>query len=222
LNQLSEKPFVNIACPLCQSDCRLSFYQDNSRHYWQCQDCFLVYLEFSQRLSCADEKAQYDLHQNFIHDEGYRQFLNRLFEPLMARTNLDSRGLDYGCGPGPTLSKMFEEAGRSMCCYDIFYANDTSVLTQNYHFITATEVVEHLFQPGDVFNKLWQQLIPGGILGLMTKLLIDVDSFSRWHYKNDPTHVCFFSRQTFKCLAKKLNAKLEIIGKDVILLTKVS
>ncbi len=115
---------------------------------------------------------------------------------------------------------MFEEAGFNTHIYDIFYANDKTVLEQYYHFISATEVVEHLFEPGKVLRQLWAQLLAGGTLGLMTKLVIDVHAFSDWHYKNDPTHVCFFSRETFSWLAKTLDAELEIIGQDVILLGK--
>lgn len=92
--------------------------------------------------------------------------------------------MDFGCGLGPTLSKMFEEAGFSVNIYDVFYAEDKTVLEQQYHFISATEVVEHLFEPGKVLKQLWQQLLPGGTLGLMTKLVIDPQAFAGWHYKN--------------------------------------
>jgi len=54
----------------------------------------------------------------------------------------------------------------------------------------------------------------------MTKLVRDVDAFSRWHYKNDPTHVCFFSVETWQWWARQMDAQLEILGADVILLQK--
>ena len=41
-----------------------------------------------------------------------------------------------------------------------------------------------------------------------------------WHYKNDQTHVVFFSRQTFEYLAERDKLDLEFIGNDVILLRK--
>ena len=59
-----------------------------------------------------------------------------------------------------------------------------------------------------------------GVLGIMTKLVIDRKAFSNWHYKNDLTHVCFFSHFTFEWLTQKYDAQLEIIDADVILLTK--
>ena len=86
--------------------------------------------------------------------------------------------------------------------------------------MTATEVIEHLYEP----DKVWQQWLnlvkPEGWIGLMTKLVIDVDAFAGWHYKNDPTHVVFFSRQTFQFLAERDKLELEFVGNDVILLRK--
>ena len=172
------------------------------------------------QLSADAEKAEYDLHRNSVDDPGYRRFLGRLAGPLLARLTTASQGLDFGCGPGPALAAMLREAGHQVRLYDCFYAPDDSVLTGPYDFITASEVVEHLHQPGDVLARLWQALRPGGCLGLMTKLVIDREAFSRWHYKNDPTHVCFFSRETFAWLAAQWGAEAEMIGDDVIIFTK--
>jgi hypothetical protein len=52
----------------------------------------------------------------------------------------------------------------------------------------------------------------------MTKLAQDPAAFAAWHYKNDPTHVCFFSVETWQWWARERDASLEIHGADVILL----
>ncbi|MCK5688960.1 methyltransferase, partial [Myxococcota bacterium] len=57
-------------------------------------------------------------------------------------------------------------------------------------------------------------------LGIMTKLAQNKDVFSRWHYKNDLTHIAFFSNETMRWLATEWDAEVEIIGKDVILFRK--
>ena len=54
----------------------------------------------------------------------------------------------------------------------------------------------------------------------MTKLVRDRTAFARWHYKNDPSHVCFFSEGTWRWWALRHGAELEIIGADVILLNR--
>jgi len=52
----------------------------------------------------------------------------------------------------------------------------------------------------------------------MTKLVRDRQAFAGWHYKNDPTHVCFFSEQTWQWWAQRQGTPLHIVGADVILL----
>jgi SAM-dependent methyltransferase len=212
---------VALNCPLCRGSSVEPFHRDRRREYLRCSDCRLVFVPPTQYLDAAAERAEYDLHQNDPADPRYRRFLGRLAEPLLASMPPRSQGLDFGCGPGPALARMLVEAGQQVALYDPFYAPDESLLQQRYDFITATEVVEHLHRPGEELDRLWQLLRPGGgVLGLMTKLVIDAEAFARWHYKNDPTHVCFFSRDTFDWLARRWGAGLRIIGTDVILLTR--
>ena len=171
-------------------------------------------------LSAADEKAVYDYHENDPSDEGYRSFLNRLAVPLLERLSPDSHGLDFGSGPGPTLSVMLQEAGHHVDIYDPFYAADERVFDRQYDFIMATEVVEHLHQPGEELNRLWNCLEPGGILGLMTRHLRSHESFENWHYKTDPTHVVFYCDDTWQWLANHWDASLTRPHTDVVLFGK--
>jgi 2-polyprenyl-3-methyl-5-hydroxy-6-metoxy-1,4-benzoquinol methylase len=166
------------------------------------------------------ERAEYELHQNDVHDQGYRSFLSRLFLPLRERLSPGARGLDFGCGPAPALAEMLRESGFQVAVYDRFFAPEVESLGASYNFICATEVVEHLHHPGRDLEHLWSLLEPGGWLGIMTKLVHDRDAFSTWHYKNDPTHVCFFSTDTWHWWAQLHTASLEIIGADVILLQR--
>ncbi len=210
-------------CPLCKAiACNYLFHQDRQRDYYRCQNCNLVYIPPSQFLSSKAELEEYSKHQNSPADSRYRTFLKRLFEPLNEKLKSSSHGLDFGCGPGPTLSVMFEEAGHRMSLYDPLFAQNKAVFSKQYDFITASEVVEHLHHPERDFELIWSILKPGGWLGVMTKLALDETSFAQWHYKNDRTHVCFFSAQTMAWLARRWGAMYELIGKDVILFQKPS
>ncbi len=209
-------------CPLCHAfNIDKVYHQDNRRTFHSCDTCQLVFVPPEQFLSAEEEKAAYDHHQNSPDDQGYRSFLSRLFIPMNQRLSPGSYGLDFGSGPGPTLSTMFEEAGHSVALFDYFYANDRSVLEQLFDFISASEVVEHLHQLKQVLEELWNILKPGGILGIMTKRVINREAFSTWHYKNDLTHVCFFSEFTFQWLAGQWRAELTIVGNDVVLMKKI-
>ena len=227
-------------CPLCGKQETGSFSKDKGREYFRCPDCFLIFTHPRHHLPPADEKKRYDLHQNSPQDAEYRNFLNRLFLPLNALLKPASRGLDFGSGPGPTLSVMLEEAGHKVSLYDSFYAPDPRVFEHRYDFITATEVLEHLREPRQELDRLWHCLKRDGVMGVMTKLarpdrpcLPDQaaarglseqacaqEVFAKWHYKNDDTHICFYSKETFHWLGKKWGADVTFEDADVILLKK--
>lgn len=212
-------------CPLCGGDAISHYHQDNMRDYVLCGTCQLVFVPPAQHWSEADEKSYYDLHDNHDQDPGYRRFLDRLFTPMNQRLAPNSKGLDFGCGPGPTLSKMFEEAGHTVALFDPYYAPDDAVLSAQYDFITLSEVAEHMAAPGRGLDGLWQSLAPGGWLGIMTKRVRDRQAFQTWHYITEPTHICFFSGATFAWLVQHWTqqgtpATLVVAGSDVVMVQK--
>lgn len=207
-------------CPLCGNPEISHYHTDKQRSYLLCQKCKLVFVAPEQRISSAMEKAQYDLHNNDPDDPGYRRFLARLAGPVSERVTPGCAGLDFGSGPGPTLSLMLQELGYRMNIYDPFYAADSSVLDGHYDFITSTEAIEHFHHPAKEWQLWMKMLRPGGVLGIMTKLRLDYEAFCKWHYKLDPTHVSFFSRETFRYLAEQYQLKVEFIGNDVVILNK--
>ena len=209
------------SCPLCQSKENLLYSQDKTGEYRLCSVCSLVFVLEAYYLDEEAEKARYDLHTNSSEDEGYRKYLTRVSEPVIKRLEKGARGLDFGSGPGPTLSLIFKEAGFDTKIYDHFYAKDEEVFEQRYDFITSTEVVEHLYTPKVVLDKLWSLLNGDGLLCLLTQVYPDQEAFSSWYYKNDPTHVCFFSLKTLSWLEEQWNAELEIIDKDLFIFKKV-
>jgi Methyltransferase domain len=218
----STTDFHNVLCPLCGAGAPCRFHVDARREYLRCTVCQLVFVPAKYHLTPELEKAEYDLHQNSPDDQGYRKFLSRLFKPMSECLNPGAVGMDFGCGPGPTLSVMFEEAGSKMSVYDLFYAPETEVLSKTYDFITCTEVVEHFASPGKEFERLFSMLKPSGVLGIMTKLVKNQQVFSSWHYIHDPTHISFFSEDTFLWIANHYKVKVEFIGNDVMILNNDS
>ncbi len=214
--------FYSPPCPLCSGEDIDPFYEDGNRTYLSCLDCKLVFVPSYYWLSDEEQKATYDLHENDPQDQGYRQFLSRLSTPLMERLAARQKGLDFGCGPGPTLSALLEAHGHEVDLYDPNYCNDPSVFHNTYDFICATEVVEHLREPKLEFAALFKVLKPGGWLGIMTKLVTDKQAFRQWHYIRDLTHICFYSIGTFEYLAQRFDARLDVVANDVMLLKKKS
>lgn len=211
-------------CPLCFAENTVFYWQDKKREYRQCTVCDLVFVPSSFHLSAQDEKAEYDKHDNAHLDDGYRRFLNRTLQPLLSAVKESFQhpicGLDFGCGEGAFLSQMAAQSNVKVANYDLYYHCQPSVLERHYDFIVMTEVLEHLAAPKITLEKLVALLNPGGILAIMTKRVIDQNAFTTWHYKNDPTHICFYSDTTFQFIAQNYNMHLAVIEKDVVFLFK--
>ncbi len=209
-----------MACPLCYS-ARVRLYAEvQGRRYLGCSTCRLTFLDPVQRLSAPAEQAHYGTHENDPMDPSYRRFLSQLSGPLVARLPTGTEGLDYGSGPGPTLSLMLEEQGYRVQIFDPFFSADASVLARTYDFITATEVVEHFFSPREEFDQMNRMLRPGGWLAIMTETLREERAFSTWRYARDPTHVCFFHPATLRWIAEHYGWSMESPQQNVILFHK--
>lgn len=184
-------------CPLCQS------YQVSSLelpYVWRCKVCDLTFKDAEIHLSAEKEKERYLLHKNDFEDQEYRNFLKRLAGPMLKKVSLEARGLDFGCGPTKVMAQLMLENKISCESYDPYFFGDEKVLNQRYDFITCSEVVEHFNKPLISFDLLFSLLKPNGWLGIMTQS--PPDNLIDWVYLRDPTHVAFYSSNTFAWLAK--------------------
>jgi hypothetical protein len=242
------------ACPLCTGKATKPFHRDRKREFFHCLECDLVFVPPEFHLLPEAEKERYEFHSHSLAESGYRDFLNRLFQPLEQKlkqypprlsprsshpseggdlqqspppegcpkggvglniTPLQSlsapmpgaHGLDFGCGREPTLSVLFEEAGFPCANYDLYYFNNPAVLEKQYDFLTCSETIEHFRNPCEEFERFLQLVKPGGWIGIMTQLRDSAPPFERWFYKDDATHVCFFSRQSFQWLSTACSRK---------------
>lgn len=209
------------SCPLCCSQSTNHYGSDKKRAYHACSICSLVFADPDSWPDANAEKNEYDLHKNHVDDDGYNRFLQRIVEPLNERIPANSRILDFGCGPAPALAHQLEALNHSVALYDIFYEPNETALYKKYDAIVLTEVIEHLHRPLETISKLWQQLNENGKLAIMTQRVINQQRFQNWAYKNDPTHVCFYSDGTFTWLGKKLNTQhIEFVGRDMVFIRR--
>jgi SAM-dependent methyltransferase len=118
--------------------------------------------------------------------------------------------LDYGCGPSPVLAELLKREGFSCDVYDPFFF--PSFPEGSYDLVISTEVFEHLREIRAELYRIHKLIKPGGYLAIMTSQHDVVCDFENWWYKNDPTHICFFSTSTYDWLAKEFG--FEIIYRD--------
>lgn len=209
-----------MECPLCRNNTTIPFYKDKNRTYFQCTTCDLVFVLRDDLPNSEAEKLRYDKHENNPNDRGYTTFLQRLIEPLKAQLKPNDRGLDFGCGSTPVLAQILINEGFRMEIYDPFYQPQQEPLDQQYNFITATEVVEHLHNAHKEFNQLYKLLKSKGVLAIMTQLRTPDTNFENWYYKNDFTHVCFYSLKTINWIGNHYRYKIEIFPPNIIIFTK--
>ena len=132
----------------------------------------------------------------------------------------NSRGIDFGAGPGPALANMFADDGFEMSLYDLYFHNDRSVLSHSYDFVVTSETVEHFESPGSEFELINNLLKEGGVMGIMTSILYESINIEKWYYRMDPTHIAFYSPETMEWIAKQYNWKLHIPFKNICIFRK--
>lgn len=191
-----------MQCLLCLQETEASV--DNT---FDCPQCRLKFKDPKNFLTQEEEFSRYSTHENNPADQGYRDFLSRLLKPLSTfLPQREFRSLDFGCGPGPTLSLLLKELGATTHNYDLHFFPDAQLIrNQKYDVVTSTEVVEHFTHPKENWQLLAELTADSGLLGIMTQFLKPETNYSSWWYKNDPTHVVFYRPETFDYLASTLN-----------------
>ena len=210
------------SCLVCCSQENNFFFSDKFREYRKCAVCSLIFVPPEFHVSRDREKARYEEHNNDPNDAGYRAFLERITIPIKESFKPPASGLDFGCGPTTLLADLLKKSGFEMDVYDLFYAPEKHVLEKKFDFIVTTEVVEHLVEPLEVFKKLLSMLNPNGMLAVMTRIHDDSIDFKTWHYKNDPTHISFFSIETFEWLSNQLGLKYRKIEHDIFVFESIT
>ncbi|MFI5391782.1 MAG: class I SAM-dependent methyltransferase [Bacteriovoracales bacterium] len=214
-----------MICSLCSFPDTTLFYRwiERGHDYLLCPNCGYIFLSPVHHLDPLAEKKVYDFHENDPSDLAYINFLNQLVIPLKKYIHSRgefSKGLDFGCGPGPTLHLLLEEEGLKMDIYDPLYYPNEELLLKSYDVVTCSEVFEHFKDPMGDFTKLYNALRPGGILGVMTEFFHEGRDFPNWHYIKYHTHVGFFSTNTLSWLARRFNMEVDFIGDRVAIFKK--
>ena len=211
-----------LKCSLCTADAHPWTKARDGRVYWRCDHCELVFLHHSQLPNPERELARYREHNNVLADPEYMVYLSRLANPVLSAFNRSGgHGLDFGCGPVRGMAHLLQDRGHVIDSYDPYFFPEEHLLKNSYDFILASEVVEHLFQPGEGFAQLFSMLKPGGILGISSRLYpADPAVFREWSYRRDPTHVCFFGPKAVEWISARWPWRLISLEDPIWLIRK--
>ena len=194
-------------CILCQSNKTALYYQDHNRRYCNCSTCGCVFIPHEELPGFKEEKERYLSHQNDVEDRGFQKFVSPMVKAIKKNHTTKEKGLDFGAGTGPVVSKLLRDLNYKMALYDPFFHPNKDPLNNSYDFIVCCEVIEHLHNPLKEFILLKKLLNQIGVLYCMTDLLPEKEDFKNWYYKNDFTHVIFYTPKTLQWIQKKVGFK---------------
>jgi 2-polyprenyl-3-methyl-5-hydroxy-6-metoxy-1,4-benzoquinol methylase len=169
-----------------------------------------------------EEREEYQLHNNNPFDAGYRKYLSKVTNPMIDYLERivcqDINILDFGCGPGPTISVVLGEKGWVVQNYDPIFFPDKRALQFHYDLVSSTEVVEHFHEPRVGWDQLVSLLTDNGHLIVMTQCsdpYLNPKEFQQWRYIRERSHVVFYHSQTMKWIAKNYELQLTKLSSNV-------
>ncbi len=191
-------------CPLCRSQAeRFFIHKKQKRRFSRCLNCELVFQD-GDLLSAEEERSRYELHNNSPDDEGYKGWLESFIRQAVIPYYRSGRILDFGSGPRPVLSDILMEKGYPVLSYDPFFSPSWPE-GESCSLILLCEVLEHIFDPVKAFRLLSRIAAPDARLAVRTEFLSlpTSESFGKWWYKEDMTHVRFYNESSLRKLAEK-------------------
>ncbi|KMP12276.1 hypothetical protein UZ36_01600 [Candidatus Nitromaritima sp. SCGC AAA799-C22] len=217
-----------MECPLCEhcpSDFHLSADQ---REYWLCPQCRLIFVPPAFFIPAEQEVARYLEHENSLDNEGYVNMFQEKIDVIKQVCPGIQTTLDYGCGYAPVLKTLLTRTGYRAEGYDpnFFPGGDSQ---KKYDLVISTETFEHFKEPAKELARLVRRISDGGYLAAMTRFYptknetLCEETFGKWYYKRDPTHVAFYCEKTFSWIAEQFHLEIRHNnGNDFIILQKPS
>ena len=191
-------------CGLCGSETTV-FSTIKKRIYYHCNHCDGISLHQDFFLSKEQEKERYQAHNNDLADPGYQNFVSPIVHAVVQDYKKTDTGLDFGSGSAPIVASMLQEKTYNITTYDPFFDPKTHVLDNTYNYITCCEVMEHFYYPKKEFALLYSLLKEKGSLYCKTYLYDPSIDFDTWWYKNDNTHVFFYTKKTLDWIKNHFN-----------------
>ena len=193
---------MSAQCPLCSGFGEV-FYQKKKQLFYQCKTCTGIFADKNLLPDATVEFNHYAKHENDVENKGYQNFVSPITSSILKDYNTTHKGLDFGAGTGPVISKVLSDNDFSILQYDPYFHPYPELLEKQYDYIACCEVIEHLYTPHKEFQLLKKLLKPNGKLYCMTHIYDESIDFSDWYYKNDPTHVFIYQKNTIEWIQKE-------------------
>lgn len=212
LKLIHMNPTSNHLCPLCNSSSENFFLEK----FFLCSNCSGIFRPKHLLLDYVSEKKRYETHNNDVNDIRYQNFVSPITNAILDEFSTEQTGLDFGAGTGPVISKILADNGYNIKQYDPFFHNFPELLKNNYDYIACCEVIEHFYDPLKEFKLLKKLLKNNGALFCMTAIYDNTIDFTKWFYKDDPTHVFIYQKETLEWIQNNVDFSKIIIENKLI------
>lgn len=208
-------------CVICNAEAYF-FYQKEASlpMYYKCEHCYCVFEDERYYLSAKAEKERYDAHENDVEDLRYQEFVSPIVKQVKKHFDQQSIGLDFGAGSAPVITKLLEDKGYQLDGYDPYYFPRNDLQENYYDYIVCCETMEHFHFPINEFKWMKKLLKNGGFFFGKTKMIDEQTDFHRFNYKNDQTHVVFYSEKTLQKIKDIIGFKDFYLSDNTIIFTK--
>ncbi len=203
-----------MRCRLCGSS-DTDLWKAADKKYLFCRRCGFVQVLRKYFPSPDKERERYLKHDNSISNPGYVKFLESFIDSaVMPYIERGSDILDFGSGPSPVLSELLNRRGYRTVSYDPYFSDINFWKERTFRGVVSLEVFEHMHNPVRELESITAVIERGGYLAIGTVLHHeDRTFFDKWWYKDDFTHVSFYSEKTFRFIAEIFGLKF-ITQKD--------
>jgi SAM-dependent methyltransferase len=211
-------------CRICRSTANL--FLRASRTFHICPACALIFTDDipAKSIEVAHYKAQWQQPDPEFW-KGQADVLLSVVEKYRRPEHI----LDFGSGRGDLARELERRGLRTTPVEPMVHGHlKDQRYPQPFDVIFATEVIEHLADVWTELRQLERVLAPGGIIvfsTLLTNTFINrpdaAEFFAGWWYKDDPTHLNFFSNRTLGKIAEMGPYDIDILGEKIFVLRKL-
>ena len=166
-------------------------------------------------LPAQKQKERYLLHDNSLANAGYRSFLKDFADTALNQSRAllgapPATIFDYGCGNGALIELLQTNkkdfllpADTEIRGWDPLFAPAAQPFPGGADLVLCLEVAEHFENPAEGFAGLSRACKRGGLLAVRTLFAPESErEFKSWWYKEDPTHVSFYTQKALTLCAK--------------------
>ncbi len=229
-------------CPFCNNSILIE-ETINFRQFFQCKhekpsDCSGFFVNPYHFSSAGEQKKRYLLHTNELalcaDRNGYRKYLEKFTQCVLSyakKTGTPTLHLfDYGSGPSPALVMLLKEYNMKFFFqhdvkvkhWDPFFYPEGDFFENGADIVFCLEVIEHFENPLDGFRGLATACAQNGLIAVKTQLAPkDFNEFRKWWYKEDKTHVSFYTMKSIENCAGLVGLHVEATSEGVVFLRKI-